>query len=151
MPDTREQRQLFLAKKKIGSECVFEWWKWWNYPTCRTSYDSGEVILPVGLFEPIADRVVLPVHVHLVPLLLVDVRSDLMLRSDMFTLVSNKSPQKAWHWPTYPLIKTNKFISWKVIIYSPLGELAFLLWGILRGWLCWRSRPGKHIKAIKGC
>ena len=46
-------------------------------------------ILPVGLFEPIADSVVLPVHVHLVPLLLVDVRSDLVLRSDMFTLVSN--------------------------------------------------------------
>ena len=56
---------------------------------------NGELILLVGLLEPIADSVVLPVHVHLVPLLLVDVRSDLMLRSDMFTLVSNKSPQKA--------------------------------------------------------
>ena len=55
---------------------------------------NGEFVLPVGLLEPIADSVVLPVHVHLVPLLLVDVRSDLMLRSDMFTLVSNKSPQK---------------------------------------------------------
>ena len=57
--------------------------------------DSGEVILPVGLLEPIADGVVLPVHVHLVPLLLVDVRSNLMLRSDMFTHVHSKSPQKA--------------------------------------------------------
>ena len=57
--------------------------------------DSGEVILPVGLLEPIADGVVLPVHVHLVPLLLVDVRSNLMLRSDMFILVHSKSPQKA--------------------------------------------------------
>ena len=59
------------------------------------SDDNGELILLVGLLEPIADSVVLPVHVHLVPLLLVDVRSDLMLRSDMFTLVSNKSPHKA--------------------------------------------------------
>ena len=57
--------------------------------------DSGEFILPVGLLEPIADGVVLPVHVHLVPLLLVDVRSNLMLRSDMFTHVHSKSPQKA--------------------------------------------------------
>ena len=59
------------------------------------SEDNGELILLVGLLEPIADSVVLPVHVHLVPLLLVDVRSDLMLRSDMFTVVYNKSPQKA--------------------------------------------------------
>ena len=59
------------------------------------SDDNGELILPVGLLEPIADSVVLPVHVHLVPLLLVDVRTNLMLRSDMFTLVSNKNSQKA--------------------------------------------------------
>ena len=59
------------------------------------SDDNGELILLVGLLEPVADCVVLPVHVHLVPLLLVDVRTNLMLRSDMFTLVSNKSPQKA--------------------------------------------------------
>ena len=57
--------------------------------------DSGEFILPVGLLEPIADGVVLPVHVHLIPLLLVDVRSNLMLRSDMFTHVRSKGPQKA--------------------------------------------------------
>ena len=38
-----------------------------------------------------------------------------------------------------------------MIIYSPLGELAFLLWGILRGWLCWRNRPEKNIKWMKGC
>ena len=57
--------------------------------------DIGEFILPVGLLEPIADGVVLPVHVHLIPLLLVDVRSNLMLRSDMFTHVCVKSPQKA--------------------------------------------------------
>ena len=56
---------------------------------------NGELILLVGLLEPIADGVVLPVHVHLLPLLLVDVRTNLMLRSDMFTLVSNKSPHKA--------------------------------------------------------
>ena len=55
---------------------------------------NGELILLVGLLEPIADGVVLPVHVYLVPLLLVDVRSDLMLRSDMFTLVSNKAQKR---------------------------------------------------------
>ena len=58
------------------------------------SEDDGELILLVGLLEPIADGVVLPVHIHLVPLLLVDVRSDLMLRSDMFTLVSNKAQKR---------------------------------------------------------
>ena len=58
------------------------------------SDDNGELILLVGLLEPIADGVVLPVHVYLVPLLLVDVRSDLMLRSDMFTLVSNKAQKR---------------------------------------------------------
>ena len=53
-----------MVKKKKRSEFVL-------------NDDSGEVILPVGLLEPIADGVVLPVHLHLVPLLLVDVWTNL--------------------------------------------------------------------------